>query len=153
MNTLYCTYVHVAVLKAGVVHLCTYLVQFCVFLCVIFAISHHTSFFIFLFGHTIRKSFMYLHVHQTVVQLPPLTSFCPPPWHCYSVRFSLCRHSRWDHCHVDIVSCPQHLLEILHLLGMYMYTVSLNQAFIKDRCLVEEIQYTYMYDRTIMILL
>ena len=30
-----------------------------------------------------------MDLHQTVLQLPPLTSFRPPPQHCYSVRFSV----------------------------------------------------------------
>ena len=47
------------------------LVQFRFLLCVIFAISCHTSFFIF--RHTTRESF--LDLHQTVLQLPPLMSF------------------------------------------------------------------------------
>ena len=46
-------------------------------------------------------------IYQTVLQLPPLTSFQPPTQHCYSVCFSLCHHSRWDYCHVDIMSSPQ----------------------------------------------
>ena len=81
--------------------------------CIVFAIPCRTNFF--LFGHSTHKSFMDLHVHQTVLQLPPLMSFLPPPRHCYSVRFSLCRRSRCNYCHVDIVPCPQHLLETLCL--------------------------------------
>ena len=81
-----------------------------VFFCIVFAILHPTSFFIYIFGHTTCKSFVDIHVHQTVLQLPPLTSIQLPPWRCYSVCFSLCHHSRRDYCHVDIVPRPRHLL-------------------------------------------
>ena len=37
------------------------------------------------FGHTIHKSFVYLH--QTVLQLPPLMSVWPPPRRCYAFLF------------------------------------------------------------------
>ena len=65
----------------------------------------------------------FIPIYQTVLQLPPLMSFWPPPCHCYSVHFSLCRHSRCDYCHMNIVPCPRCLLETLRLFCiMWAYT-------------------------------
>ena len=67
-------------------------------------------------GLTTRKSSVELH--QTVLQLPPLTSFRLPPQHCYIVTFCFV-----SYCPCDIVPRPQLLLETLRLFViMWAYT-------------------------------
>ena len=75
----------VAVLKDGEIVTLTWPCTILVYFLVVFTISYRTSFFIS-FGHTTCKSFE--DHHQTVLQLPLLMYFRPPPCCCYSKHFS-----------------------------------------------------------------
>ena len=76
----------------------------------------------FIFGHTTHESFM--NLHQTVLQLPPLTYFSQ--LHSI-VTVYVCLHSMCNYCTWRLCHTPQHLLETLRLFKMWAYT----------RCLIE----------------